>query len=117
MTTLSSHHLGHWLWRMCTAFARRKRWIVAALIARGMPGIAANALFLATSLALLAVLLYVAFWIVLIVLLVGIVFVAVSVTPDYVPKQEETEWRYDHLGFGLYNRDGWRIDSGDYEQD
>jgi fatty acid desaturase len=83
--TGTAERIGHWLGRMCAAFARRERQ-AAALIARGMPKIAAKALLLTARLALLAALLYVAFWI---VLLVGIFFITFFVMPRYVSEQED----------------------------
>ncbi|MDR3351485.1 MAG: DUF3742 family protein [Zoogloeaceae bacterium] len=84
--------------------------MIKGLTAAGLPAGAAKTLLWGVKLAVLVGLLYVAFWLAAVV--IGI---AVAVWNGKHPvddvDEDGCEWRHDHLGFGLYDQDGYRIDS------
>jgi hypothetical protein len=87
-----------------------------ALGGMGLPASAAKALLWGIKLIVLGALLYVAFW--LAVVGIGIaVAVWNAKHPFYDADKPDLEWRHDYMGFGLYSKDGLRIDSGDPELD
>ncbi|GHU08606.1 hypothetical protein FACS1894158_17960 [Betaproteobacteria bacterium] len=114
--TSFAEHMGRTLGRMWKAALRLERKADDYLVAQGMNANLARGMLWAVKLALLALLLYGAFWV---ALLLGFAFFgawAIRHT-DWEAENDEPEWKYDHLGFGLYNPDGLRIDSGDHEPD
>lgn len=108
--TSTAERLGRAFGRGWRAYARRERRASNWLVSKGMPRAGATALVWVAKLAVLGVLLYVAFWLAL--LLVALVFVARGHdTVEWEPP--EPEWRHGHAGFGLYTHDEYRIDSHD----
>jgi hypothetical protein len=107
METHLTYRLGHSAGR---AWHHLDRHAANALTAAGLPAGTAKALLWGIKLIVLGALLYVAFWLAI----VGI-GIAVAVWngkhPLYDDGKPEYEWRHDHMGFGLYTRDGWRIDA------
>ncbi|KPX93767.1 DUF3742 family protein [Pseudomonas meliae] len=105
-----AERLGRWLGRGWRGYERCERSVVCWMASMGMPGALAAGLPWVVRLTILALLVYIAFWLAL--LLVFLVFLArgyehVDLT---VP---EAEWRHGHAGFGLYSSDGCRIDPHD----
>jgi hypothetical protein len=84
--------------------------MINGLAAAGLSAGAAKALLWGVKLAVLVGLLYVAFWLAAVV--IGI---AVAVWngkhPPYDAEKDGYEWRHGHQGFGMYDTNGWRIDS------
>ncbi|WP_340137947.1 DUF3742 family protein [Burkholderia pseudomallei] len=96
---------GH-TWRWLT---RQDRRAVAWLTTQGLSPDAARAVSWGVKLLVLGVLLYAAFWVaVCFMFLLAIAWIAPHV--DYGAVEETAEWRDGYAGFGLYSRDGVRID-------
>ncbi|MGP3790547.1 DUF3742 family protein [Pseudomonas sp. B392_1p] len=105
--TSSAERLGQRLGQGWQAYMRQERKVSGWLVAKGVPaGIARGALLL-LKLAVLGVLLYVAFWLALLLVL-AIVAASAPRNLDWEPP--EPEWRNGTAGFGLYTYDGHRID-------
>jgi hypothetical protein len=102
---------GRALGRAWRGFLRRERSACEWLVSQGLPPGIAKTLLLILRLAVLGVVLYVAFW----VALMGFIIVAGiwgwwNADPDWrIWKEEEPEWREGFEGFGLY-QDDIRID-------
>ena len=96
-------------WRGCARLDRRAQgWLRAQGLAPG----AARAVSLVAKLAALAVMLYTAFWL---ALLVAVLIAAWSMrnSPNWTADDEQPEWREGHGGYGLYDKNEWRHDMGD----
>jgi hypothetical protein len=119
MKTTNRRHLagkferfGLWLGRAWRGFDRRAAGVMRAF---GLPEWAVTVI----KLALLGVLLYVAFmavfWMALLLLVVVVGgWVAENSISD---NQQEPEWRNGAAGFGLYTYDGYRIDPHVHDED
>jgi len=105
----TTERFGRWLGRMWRGYLRGERWVLESLIAKSMPAWIANALVWAVKLAVLGVLLYVAFW-VAVVLAFAITGAWVARNADW--DEPEPEWKNGFSGYGLYRGD-MRIDIGD----
>jgi len=102
-------------WRGCAHLDRRAQgW----LRVRGWAPGAAKAMLLVVKLAALGVLVYIAFWLLALVI-VGLVVAAWSARNADWDSDEatRTEWRYGPAGYGLYTYDGYRIDPHDPEDE
>ncbi|MBG6332408.1 DUF3742 family protein [Pseudomonas aeruginosa] len=106
----NAERFGRWLGRRWRAYVRRERRVSGWLIAQGVPTPAAAVLIWGVKLAVLAVLLYTAFWLALL-LVFGVAAAGVARNIDW-DVEHETEWRTGASGFGLYRGDV-RIDIGD----
>lgn len=96
------------LWRaVIRSEVRLHRWMAS----RGVPSTLANSAVLLAKVTILAVLLYVAFWLA-VLLVCAIVLARAFRHADLSPETDEPEWRTGMLGFGLYDKDGFRIDPG-----
>ena len=75
-------------------------------------------MLLVVKLAALGVLVYIAFWLLALVI-VGLVVAAWSARNADWDSDEatRTEWRYGPAGYGLYTYDGYRIDPHDPEDE
>lgn len=115
--TTFAERAGRAFGRMWRGIARRERQTAGWLVARGVPAGAATALLWAVKLAVLGVLLYVAFWLALL-LVFGIVVAWGARNADWEDGEEDQpQWRVGAAGYGLYRGD-IRIDIGDpYEED
>jgi len=113
--TTFAEHLGRTLgqaWRRCVRLDRRAHgW----LLARGWTLGAAKAALLVVKLAALAVLLYTAFWLALL-LAFGLASAWIVHNDDGSHDEEhKPEWRYGSAGYGLYTSNEQRIDPHDPE--
>ncbi|MDR2452026.1 MAG: DUF3742 family protein [Candidatus Accumulibacter sp.] len=84
------------------------------LVAQGMNATLAQGILWAVRLVLLAVLLYGAFWVALVL---GFAFVGAWAARYADFELPQLEWRDGMLGFGLYHPDGSRIDPHDPDED
>ncbi|MFJ5483628.1 DUF3742 family protein [Pectobacterium actinidiae] len=106
----TAERFGRWLGRGWRNYARVERRGAAGLVALGLPKGAAVALMWVGKLAVLALLFYIVFWLALLLLFaVAAAWMARNADWD----EPESELRNGHLGFGLYHRDGSRIDPHD----
>ena len=99
-----SHRLGRGAGRAWRGYLRHERSVVGWLVARGVPAGAATAvlwLYTASWLALLLVFAVVAAWL------------AWNVDSD---DEGQPVWREGHGGFGLYDKNEWRHDTGDPDE-
>lgn len=104
----NAERFGCWLGRGWRAYVRRERRVSGWLVAQGVPTPAVAVLIWGVKLAVLAVLLYTAFWLAL-VLIFGVVISRVASNAE-VDETSEPEWKNGPAGFGLYTHDGYRID-------
>lgn len=110
MTTRSNNaeHFGQSLGRGWHSYRRTELRLTDWFVSKGIPAAVAMALLWAIKLGVLALLLYVAFWLALFALfMIAAARIASSHAADGQP---ETEWRNGPAGFGLYTYDGFRID-------
>ncbi|WP_339649847.1 DUF3742 family protein [Halopseudomonas pelagia] len=106
---------GHWLGRKWRGYMRGERRLSGWLATHGLPAFLSTALVWVVKLAVLAGLLYIAFWLAL--LLVFAIVAAWTVRNTDWDEEQGTEWRTGSSGFGLYRGDV-RIDFGDpYENE
>ncbi|MGE6191062.1 DUF3742 family protein [Stutzerimonas stutzeri] len=103
-----AERLGQVFGRMRRGCLRQEREINGWLVEHGLPAGGATALLWIIKLAVLGVLLYVAFWMVLVLLFV---VVAASVVGGNSSNEDEPEWRMGLSGYGLYRGDT-RVDPG-----
>lgn len=109
-----SYRLGHYAGRVWGWLAHQEKRAASWLVGKGLSTRTARVLVGGANLVALGVLLYVAFWLVVVlVFVVGAAWVARNAEWD---DQQETEWRTGASGFGLYRGDV-RIDVGDPYED
>ncbi|MBK3848981.1 DUF3742 family protein [Stutzerimonas xanthomarina] len=106
--TSFAERLGQVFGRMWRGCLRQERKMNGWLVEHGLPAGGATTLLWITKLVVLGVLLYVAFWMVL-VLLFSVV--AASVVGGNSSNEDEPEWRIGLSGYGLYRGDT-RVDPG-----
>ena len=106
----NAERFGRWLGRRWRAYVRRERRVSGWLIAQGVPTPAAAVLIWGVKLAVLAVLLYTAFWLTLLLALMAAR--GISSGDEDIPVAQE-ELRHGEAGFGLYSSSGQRIDPHD----
>jgi len=111
----TAERFGRWLgrgWRgVVRGVVRGERRVSARLVARGVPVGVAAALVWVVKLAVLGVLLYVAFWgAVLLIFMLAAGYASRNFDQDDDVWLKEDEWRYGDAGFGIYTADGHRID-------
>lgn len=117
---MQSHHskaerFGQWLGFVWRGYRSRERQIARWLIEHGLPpALAIGGLWL-VKLLMLGILLYAAFWLVLMIIVV-MAAGAASQKPTDSRMDEEPEWRVGASGYGLYRGDV-RIDAGDLFED
>lgn len=105
-----AERLGRWLGRGWRGYVRCERSVVRWMASMGMLGTVTAALPWVVRLTVLALLVYVAAWLAL--LLVFLVLVAHGYNAGDLA-EPEAEWRDGHVGFGLYTKDEHRIDPHD----
>jgi hypothetical protein len=107
--TTAAERIGRGLGRAWLGIRRQEARVAQHLVRRGLsPGVATLILW-AVKLFVLGVLFYVAFWVaVCAVFLIAAAWIAPHV--DYEAIVDPGEWRYGYAGFGLYNREGIRVD-------
>jgi fatty acid desaturase len=99
---------GHALRRIASLDRKACRWLAA----RGLPVGTAKIVLWAIKLAVLAFLLYVAFWGALLLTFFLVVAWVGRNSSDW-QDENKPEWREGHSGFGLYDKNEWRHDMGD----
>jgi hypothetical protein len=115
MTSSSfAERAGRALGRACRGIVRLDRKAQGALVARGMNAALAKGILWAIRLALLALVLYGAFWVALVL---GFVFVGAWAARYADFELPQLEWRDGMLGTGLYHPDGSRIDPHDPDEE
>ncbi|WP_175927473.1 DUF3742 family protein [Burkholderia cepacia] len=121
MTTATHHHpwaqrAGQIAGRAWRGYARREQQLIGALTAQGMPARLASTALWVVKLAVLGLLLYLAFWLTLLfAFAVVAAWVARNTDWDYYD-DDKPEWRTGAAGFGLY-RGEVRIDGGSVDDD
>ncbi|GHU37774.1 hypothetical protein AGMMS50256_36150 [Betaproteobacteria bacterium] len=101
-------HAGGWL-------ARADRKANGYLVAQGMNANLARGILQAIEFVLLAILLYGAFWVGLLLLFAVTGAWLLRNDDGSYDEEHKPEWRYGHQGFGLYDKNEWRYDMGDDE--
>jgi fatty acid desaturase len=110
----TAERLGRSLGRGWRASARGERRVSNWLVSKGLPVVWAAALLWVVKLAVLGALLYVAFWLALLLVFgMAAAWVARNTPPE--DDEEKLEWRVGHSGFGLYDKNEWRRDMGDWD--
>ncbi|WP_342745765.1 DUF3742 family protein [Pseudomonas abyssi] len=114
MTTRSNNaeHFGQSLGRGWRSYRRTELRLTDWFVSKGIPAAVAMALLWAVKLGVLALLLYVAFWFVLLVGCLLLLARGVGESGDDVSAQHEG-LRYGDAGFGFYSSDGHRLDPHD----
>ena len=110
----STHRLGRRAGLAWRGYLRREQRVAGWLVTRGVPAGAATAVLWIVKLALLGVLLYSAFWLALL-LVFAVVAAWLARNVDY-DDECQPEWREGHGGFGLYDKNEWRHDTGDPDE-
>lgn len=102
-----SERFGRWLGRRWRGYLRREHRVSAWLVAQRVPARVASVLLWIVKLAVVGVLLYVAFWLTLLLLFA---VVAARAASNAKWETSQSEWKNGPAGFGLYTHDGYRID-------
>lgn len=120
MTTATHHR--PWAHRAGQAAGRGWRWyvhreqqLIRTLIAHGISARAARTALWVIKVAVLGLLLYLAFWLA-VLLAFAVVPAWIAKNSDVTNEGESTEWREGHSGYGLYDKNEWRRDMGDPDQ-
>jgi hypothetical protein len=101
-------------WRGCARLDRRAQgWLRAQGLAPG----AAGAVSLVVKLAALAVLLYSAFWLALLLTFALAGAWLLRNDDGSYDEEQQTEWRYGPAGYGLYTSSDQRVDPHDPDDD
>ncbi|QBG94639.1 DUF3742 family protein [Xanthomonas oryzae pv. oryzicola] len=99
-----------WRW-----LVRRDRQFIEWMSALGVPRAIAHILSWSLKLLVLSLLLYTGVWAA--VLLIAFVFASwIASNSIRHPDDEQPQWKNGLLGFGLYDRDGFRIDPHDPDE-
>jgi hypothetical protein len=103
---------GMWFGRACRRLMHRERSLARWLLERGVSVRVASVAIWIAKLAILAGVLYVS---AVLAFLVAIALIAAAVTSQSRASNDgdSPQWRNGSLGFGLYDRDGHRIDPHD----
>lgn len=112
---MRAERLGSWLGRCWRGYLRLEEVIILRLQRLNVPINLARIICWILEVIGLIVLLYVAFWITLIVLLIA-AFVCGVLNFNSRANEEDSEWRDGLSGFGLYNQTGVRIDPHDPDE-
>ncbi|MCL4760061.1 MAG: DUF3742 family protein [Rhodocyclaceae bacterium] len=79
----NAERFGRWLGGLWRGFMRQERGVARWLVARGMPAVGAMALLWTAKLAVLGLLLYVAFWLAMLLVFAAVAaWVAAQTSPD-----------------------------------
>ncbi len=112
----NGERLGRWLGGMWRGYVQGEHHAVGALVARGWSAGLAKTLPWIVKLGVLAILLYVAFWVAF-VLALAVMCLWMVAHADLEQDDPQPEWRDGLLGFGLYHPDGSRIDPHDPDEE
>lgn len=110
--TTTAERAGRWLGRAWCGFVRQEAYAIQWLANKGLPAGVVRLLFWIAKLAILVVLLYVAFWLALLIVF-AVAAAWVARNSDGWEDENKPEWREGHSGFGLYDKNEWRHDMGD----
>lgn len=106
-----SHRLGRGAGLVWRGYLLHERRVVGWLVARGVPAGAATAVLWIVKLTVLGLLLYTASWLALLLIFAVVAaWLAWNVDSD---DEDQPVWREGHGGFGLYDKNEWRHDTGD----
>lgn len=108
--TSTAQRLGRSLGRGWRVYVHGERRLVNRLVTWNVPASVAKAAPWLAKAALLAVMLYAAFWLALLFL---VLLAAAWGVQDADWEPPEPEWKQGPVGFGLYTYDGYRIDPHD----
>lgn len=112
VTSSRAENVGKRLGGMWLGLVRREKHVASWLVEQGLSNSAAQAAIWIVRLVFLAAMLY--FSVMLAVLVAAFLIVAIAIShTDLSVDEDQPEWRDGLLGFGLYNRDGFRIDPHD----
>lgn len=107
-----AERFGRWLGRVWRGYACREWQFRNWLVTCGVPG--ATVLLWIVKLVLLGVLLYVAFWLVLLLVFMLLVVRGFANNDGAdIHLESKDEWRHGEAGYGLYSSSGQRIDLHD----
>ncbi|UMO90143.1 DUF3742 family protein [Pectobacterium sp. PL64] len=115
MTMNSTSHnsiaerFGRWLGKGWRGYVRCEQQISCWLVDQGMSAKGVFTLLWIIKLALLGLLLYVAFWLALLLIFV-VAAAPMANAAGFGDEPPKPEWRNGPAGFGLYTYDGFRID-------
>ncbi|WP_040296894.1 DUF3742 family protein [Alcanivorax hongdengensis] len=113
-TVKKSERAGRWLGRVWRGVAHREARAVDWLAEQGVPARAGWLLFWLIKILVVGLLLYVAFWLALLaVIVIASAWLAQNLDPE---SERQPELRDGHSGVGLYDKDDWRIDMGDPDE-
>ena len=120
MTTATHHRswaqrAGHGAGRAWRWYVQREQQLIGTLTAQGMSVHVARTALWVIKLAVLGLLLYLAFWLTLL-LAFAVVVAWIATNSDLTDEGESAEWREGHSGYGLYDKNEWRRDMGDPDQ-
>jgi Protein of unknown function (DUF3742) len=115
--TTFAERLGRTLGRTGRGCARLDRRAQGWLRAQGLASGAVRAVSLVVKFAALAVLLYSAFWLALLIAFALAGAWLLHNDDGSYDKEQQTEWRYGHAGYGLYTSNDQRIDPHDPDDD
>lgn len=110
--TTVAERVGRGLGRVWLAIRRQEARVVQHMVHQGLSRGVAILIMWAVKLFALGVLLYATFWVgLLLIFFLTAAWVARHI--DWPEENPKPEWRYGLLGFGLYDKDGFRIDPHD----
>ena len=96
-------------------YKREEGKVLRRIVEKGLPAGYANMVLWTVKLLVLGALLYVAFWTVLLPVLTVVAIWSVHHV-DWNEEDQPPEWRDGLLGFGLYDKDGFRTDPHDPDE-
>lgn len=113
--TTFAERVGRAIGHAWAAYKRQERGAVQWMVGNGLTAVTAKMVLWVAKLLVLVVLFYVAFWM---ALLLAIVFVAAwgARHVDWSDDERSPEWRDGLSGFGLYDKDGLRVDPHDPDE-
>ncbi|CAB3647623.1 DUF3742 family protein [Achromobacter pestifer] len=111
----NAERFGRWLGRGWRVFARQERRVLSVMTGAGLSFAMAKGLLWVARVVLLALALYVSFWLALLAAF-AITAAWVARNSDCEDDEKQPEWRDGHDGFGLYDKSEWRIDMGDSDE-
>jgi hypothetical protein len=109
-----AERIGRALGRTWRGFMRLEQKATGWLVTQGMNATLATGILWVLRIALLAILLYGAFWV---ALLLAFAYTGAWMARNADFDEPQPEWRIGMLGFGLYHPDGSRIDPHDPDEE
>lgn len=110
----NAERFGRWFGGLWRGYVRRERRVAGWLVTRGVPADGTAALLWVIKLVVLGVLLYVAFWLVLLFVFMLLVARGFANNDEIdIYAEAKDEWRHGEAGYGLYSSGGQCIDPHD----